>query len=330
MRRRGVLLVATLLVATIGLAAPVLAAVSWTLVGAPLTAIVFQSTTYTFTATNVGQGNGVGCVEVDFPVEFVIEALGTPVASDGGQWFATIYSGTNWVLIYASGGGDRLQPGESVTFSVQAQATQPGAYDWINHTHRRQDCTGAQVDGTPWAMVVAPVIIATPAPTPVPTPVPTPAPTTKPTPVPTPDPTKEPVETPRADPTPTERPTPTPTPTPAASATPRASTVVLPASGPQPPSGSGAAPVALLAPLQDTGGGGTSSVGVGSEVFALLDGPLVWFVPGAAVGVPGLLVMLWIALQALGALAWIPAVRRMSGEEMLIRRRRRPGQALGA
>ena len=105
--------------------------------------------------------------------------------------------------------------------------------------------------------------------------------------------------------------------------------MVLPAAGAQPPTGSGAAPVALLAPLQDTGGG-TSSVGVGSEVFALLNGPLVWFVPGAVVGVPGLLVMLWIALQALGTLAWIPAVRRMSGEEMPIRRRRRPGQPLGA
>jgi hypothetical protein len=72
--------------------------------------------------------------------------------------------------------------------------------------------------------------------------------------------------------------------------------------------------------------GQTSSLGVGTEVFAMLDGPLVWFVPGAAVGVPGLLVLLFIALQAAGALAWIPAVRRMSGDPVPIRRRRRPGR----
>jgi membrane protein implicated in regulation of membrane protease activity len=60
-------------------------------------------------------------------------------------------------------------------------------------------------------------------------------------------------------------------------------------------------------------------------MLALLDGPLVWFVPGAAVAVPGLLVVLFIALQAIGALAWVPAVRRMSGDPVPIQRRRRPG-----
>jgi hypothetical protein len=72
--------------------------------------------------------------------------------------------------------------------------------------------------------------------------------------------------------------------------------------------------------------GQTSSMSIGSEVLGLLEGPLVWFVPGAAVGVPGLLVVLFIALQAVGALAWVPAVRRMSGDPVPIRRRRRPGQ----
>jgi hypothetical protein len=85
-----------------------------------------------------------------------------------------------------------------------------------------------------------------------------------------------------------------------------------------------------VAPLNDIERG-TSSIGVGTEVFALLDGPLVWFVPGAAVAVPGLFVLLFVALQALGAMAWVPAVRRMSGEDPLpLRRRRRPGEALGA
>jgi VCBS repeat-containing protein len=38
-----------------------------------------------------------------------------------------------------------------------------------------------------------------------------------------------------------------------------------------------------------------------------------WFIPAAVVGGPGLLVMVAIALQLLGALAWLPAVRRHLG-----------------
>jgi hypothetical protein len=58
----------------------------------------------------------------------------------------------------------------------------------------------------------------------------------------------------------------------------------------------------------------------------MINGPFTWFVPGAAVGVPGLLVILFAALQALGVLAWIPAVRRMGDDDdrRRGRRRRRP------
>jgi hypothetical protein len=41
----------------------------------------------------------------------------------------------------------------------------------------------------------------------------------------------------------------------------------------------------------------------------------IWIVPGLLLGVPGLLVVAFVALQALGALAWIPAVRRLRGSE---------------
>ena len=276
MRRRGAVLAASIATATLALIGPVGAVVvPWTLVGGPITATVFQSTTYTFTATNTGQSNGVGCVEVDFPVEFVIESLGTPVGSDDGGWSSTIYGGTNWVLVHAGSGGERLEIGQSVTFSVQAQATQPGAYDFINHTHRRQDCTGAQVDGAPMGHGRRPRhrrhANAGPNPRPDagPDAGPTPVPTPKPTPIPTPVPTTEPVATPPVDPTPTERPTPSSSPT----ASPRSTTLVIPAAAP-PPTGPGSAPAAVLAPLQDTESG-TSSVGVGTEVFALLNGPLV-------------------------------------------------------
>ncbi len=47
----------------------------------------------------------------------------------------------------------------------------------------------------------------------------------------------------------------------------------------------------------------------------LLDGAVVWAVPAAAIAGPGLLLLLVVALQAGGMLAWVPAVRRLRGED---------------
>jgi hypothetical protein len=47
--------------------------------------------------------------------------------------------------------------------------------------------------------------------------------------------------------------------------------------------------------------------------FAFAGMQFDWFIPGLAIGVPGLLVIAAIALQLFGALAWLPAVRRYLG-----------------
>jgi hypothetical protein len=54
---------------------------------------------------------------------------------------------------------------------------------------------------------------------------------------------------------------------------------------------------------------------VGTVDIDLLTGIDVWSVPAATLGVPGLLLIVWVMLQAAGALAWIPAVRRLRGDE---------------
>jgi hypothetical protein len=315
MRRAGARrLVASLAVfaASATVAAPAAGVVGWTIVGGPLTATVFQSTTYTFTATNLIYSNDIGCVEIQLPDTYVIDSLGTPVPTNGTPWIAEVYSGTNWVLAHAVSGSGRLNIGESVTFSVTATATQVGAQTWNNHAHRNQDCNGSNIEPGVLPMVVAPVLVPTPVPsvpaTPVPTPRPTPAPTAGS--VVTPEPT--PVVTPSPTPRPTATPTPQPTPD-----------VVIVGPAPGPGSPGTPEPVGRMAPLSDAQGG--AGIGIGTEVFALLEGPLVWFVPGAAVGVPGLLVVVFIGIQAAGAMAWIPAVRRMSGEPVAMQRRRRPG-----
>ena len=59
---------------------------------------------------------------------------------------------------------------------------------------------------------------------------------------------------------------------------------------------------------------GGASVGI----FAGID---VWAVPAATIAGPGLLVLVWVALQSAGAIAWMPAVRRLQGKD------RRPTRA---
>jgi len=47
----------------------------------------------------------------------------------------------------------------------------------------------------------------------------------------------------------------------------------------------------------------------------VMAGVEVYAVPAAAIAVPGLVLLIWLGLQAIGALAWIPAVRRLRGRD---------------
>jgi diguanylate cyclase (GGDEF)-like protein len=152
-------------------------------------------------------------------------------------------------------------------------------------------------------------------PTPTPTPTRSPSSTPAPTPIATPKPPILPL------PSLVVRPTPSPTPSEGATSTPEPS--VSPGSsdgsgatgGSPRPTGDDAASASpqTIAFARLTGDAG-GDAGVGLELTGIFDADFVWFVPAASVGVPGLLVILWVILQAFGALAWIPAVRRMSDE----------------
>ena len=69
----------------------------------------------------------------------------------------------------------------------------------------------------------------------------------------------------------------------------------------------------VLAHVPDSLGAET---GASLELLGLLNGDYMWFVPAASVALPGLLVILWVVLQTIGALAWIPSVRRMAEERV--------------
>ena len=54
---------------------------------------------------------------------------------------------------------------------------------------------------------------------------------------------------------------------------------------------------------------------LGGASVGLFAGVEIWAVPAATIALPGLLVLIWVALQAAGAIAWIPAVRRLKGKD---------------
>jgi hypothetical protein len=329
-RRVGVALVASV-VAVLGVAGPASALLVWTLVGTPLVATAGQPTTFTLTATNLDLIGELGCLEVELPGSGWTEVDdGQAVPSTGRDDWTMSVSGTT-VIAWSTSGGGRLETGQWVTFTFTARPTVAGISTWPGHAHQRQDCTGADEGVLPLAITVAPAILATPTPSPVPTP----APTAQPTPRPTPPPTAGPTSTAR----PTSLPTPgssgdaLPAPSDDPSARPTASLdgATDPTAG-APPDAVPAKPSERAAPGSAVAGAGGSPPSSTRIVYeeARLDvslGPLgtlaaldVWIVPAATFAGPGLVILAWIALQALGVLAWLPAVRRLRGDDEAPRR----------
>ncbi|MEX0625285.1 MAG: hypothetical protein WD402_01940 [Chloroflexota bacterium] len=304
------------------------AALLWTLVASPLTTTANVSTTFTLTATNLDALTELGCLEVDLPASFVIESLGTPTASNGDEWESS--TSGNAVIVQSLSGGGRLELTEWVRFTIRAHATVAGDFLWPNHAHQHQDCRNPEEIGVPLTVTVLPAL--SPTATPAPTATPSLSNTASPTPIlPLPSislpglPSLLPSASPTASPIPGEASPSTPTPQPSASAT------EIAGGGPGSTTDSGDGGSGAGSP-----GGQTLTLGrlpdslgadadVGLELLGLLDADYVWFVPAASVALPGLLVILWVVLQAIGALAWIPAVRRMADEKGTPARR--PGAA---
>jgi len=336
--------IVTLLVAT-GLLSPagVRAASSlWTLVASPLTATVGVQKVITLTGTNadplasVISSNEIGCVYVDVPADFNITGASVTGSTAGDSWDVESIV-NNRVTVSANSGGDRLKSFDSVTFRVTAMPTVTGSLAWNARAYRDQDCggSGALVDVPPIVVVTG----ASTTPTPKPTPVMTPRPTTTPTPHPLPSlplpsipPPSGALGTPR--PTPvgsvagtgsSARPTPSPS---TGRPRPSSSAAAIPASagGAPPPSGGDggveAGRVVTPAVFRLPSGDGLD-LGLGLGDLNLLSGFETWAVPAATVGGVGLLVVLFIGLQAGGTLIWVPAVRRLRGAKTSRRRRRR-------
>jgi len=296
----------------------------WTFVAVPLTVTAGHASAFTMTATNVAGPDDLGCMEVTLPASFSIGSVSDPVASNGDNWVATQSGAT--IEVRSLSGGGRLNIGESVTFQVTATPSSAGVTSWPNHAHRQQDCSGLTEIGLPVQVVVLPLPVATPAPTPKPTPSPSARPTARPSPIPSLPISLPPLPSlrPSASATSTASPAVSserPRPTSSQSASPAPTATQLPAGAvatSSPDAGAAGAPQSSRAPKVASDPG---EITIGPGTLNVLDGIGTWSVPAAVVGVPGLLVVLWVALQTVGALAWIPAVRRLRGDEDGQRRR---------
>lgn len=321
------------------------ASILWTLTASPLTAMEDVQRVFTLTAMNedplaaIDSSSEIGCVVVDVPGNFTVSAAAVTGSNAGDTWHTDPIVG-NRVIVHTESGGDRLALLDWVRFTVTATPFNTGSLKWNSRAFRQQDCTGgaALVDIPPTIVVTAsaPTPVPTPTPAPTATPKPTPTPTPRPTPTPTPRPSLPlpslPVPLPSLPlPEPsTAPPSPSPSGRPSASpqATPNDSGSVVPPGG---GGGSGSpgdnGPPGATPPGTDTAPpGGASDVtpridvdearlDLGLTGFGVFGGISVWSVPAATLGVPGILLIIWVSLQAIGALAWIPAVRRLRGDE---------------
>ena len=324
------------------------ASLLWSLTASPLAATTGVQKVFTLTATNedplaaLDSSREIGCVVVDVPGNFTVAGAVVTGSNAGDGWHVDSVVG-NRVTVHTDSGGERLELLGWVRFTITATPMQTGSLVWSARAHRAQDCSGAAalIGVPPIVVVTGPPVTPTPQPTPTPAPTPTP----KPTPAPTPRPTLLPLplpsfgQPPGPEPEPTGPPTssaPRPSAEPDASEEPSGSeddgsrpprdTDPGGAPGALPPSsggsavdgsadgsgGSAAAPVAVDAPRVAFD---ESQLDVGSMEIDLLTGVEIWSVPAATLGVPGILLLVWVGLQAVGALAWIPAVKRLRGDE---------------
>ena len=347
--------VAVVLAVILALLAPIAAtraaSLLWTLTASPLIATTGVQKVFTLTATNddplasLDSSREIGCVIVDVPGNFTVQAATVVDSNAGEQWHIDSIAG-NRVVVHTDSGGERLEFLGWVRFTVTATAHNTGLAGLelprlpAAGLHRR--CRGARHPADrrrhrsrgdaerprrPPSRRPSPRRSPTPAPTARPTPTPLPLPVPLPSlPIPLPSiglpPGPEPEPT-RAPSSSAPRPSPEPTDAPASAAGGASDDggfvgVLPPPGGGSAGGGGGGGGAPAVAPVANDAprvAFEEAQLDLGSMDVDLLAGIEVWSVPAATLGVPGILLLVWVALQAGGALAWIPAVKRLRGDE---------------
>jgi hypothetical protein len=300
-----------------------------------------------------GGGDEITCVRVTVPSSFTV--AGASIVSVRGQLIGptvaawqVVWSGGSMVVFKNPADNYPLvgstPPLDRATFTITGTATTPGTMSWSSEAFDHPggsgntNCGSGQFPTLQTTFTVAglsPSPTITPRPTATPSPRPSPALTPAPTRTPTPSPTPPPAPpTPR----PSLSPSPSPDASPAGSSSPSPRLTSAPGSTDEPdptlPDQPDTDQDGVSAPSVFGDGGGTGTgtspaagidapriaphdpqLAIGSLAGALLGGIEIWSIPAATLGVPGVLIIVWVGLQAAGALAWIPAVRRLRSDE---------------
>ncbi len=343
-------LLGPLLFAALVAPSTVLAARDWTVVAQPSELELDTTRAVLVTVRNTtSSGNGIHCVSIDVHGDFDISSVA--IVSIKGQsgggllgWSA-VWPGSSKLAFKAGLLGEALEEDDTAVFRVTGTPTKEGAMTWRAVAADNagvltgSSCGSGAYPARDLRFNVVVGVTPTPTPTATPTPMPTPTPTPRPT--ATPRPTSPPIIVLPSLPLPslglpllTLPPlfaTPAPTAAPSASPAPTATSPAV-AGRPQPPRTPSPTdtPGKDTADDEDAGGGfvlpraadpgdraappieGLDDAAV--SVLQQLPGGLLPFTgPAIVLGVPGLLVILAIGAQALGALAWLPIARRKLG-----------------
>jgi hypothetical protein len=249
----------------------------WTIARTPASVVAGVSTAIDVTATNVAGGSTVGCVHLQVPSAFTVDAVGVDSVQPSHAWTADAPtagpSGSTIVQVHGVTEGDVLKnDGDVVAFHVTVTGIAIGTYSWPAESRDHANCSS----GIDTASITVSITggAATPTPVPTPTPRPTATPSRPPSPTPSPTPTPRPTATPTPQPTPTAVPSPTPavtaspaptatpsaTPGPTATASSEPSPSATP-SGPPSPTPTGSEPGSTTGPTPASGGGTGSTSG---------------------------------------------------------------------
>jgi hypothetical protein len=322
------------ILASATLAGVVVAASEWQATASPSTIQAGVANTVAVRVTDTGGSGDIGCAIINTGSRFTVSGASVTGTSADSPWAAAVLSATT-VRVGNTDGNGKLKEGDWVQVALTVRGSPPGSYAWQLDAYQNNDCSGAPF--LPTLSVGMTVVAgqptpppATPAPTPTSlpaTPRPTPAPPAPEGSAPAPVASGGPVD-PGGAPGSSEAPAPSssgdlPTSTASVRATPSASVRPSPGTSAVPMVG-GASPRTGDGSGQDGGGvstdlsiviDGEATTGLALGALGLLGDTQVWFVPGAAFGVPGILLIGWVVIQAGGAFAWIPAIRRLRGAD---------------
>ena len=339
---------AILLVGAIAIPAAA-AAQSWKIVENPSKVPLGTVTTVTLAITNTSSSAApIACITIAIPTAYEVNAASVASVSNDLPWSVAVStSAPRGIVATAAKIGDGIHgdPTDDVLIlKVKVTGVIKGTAKWIAEGFSSVSCSGTAKSPISIDMQVEDGSTPTPSPTRSPTPTPTPTRTPTPTPTPTTGPTATPTPTPTATlPGETPSPTPSPRPTPQPTDGPTATSSSTDGPGSGSPGGQGGTGVGSTGgtggtggtgsgrgtqpvppPVLDLGGGTPYSVpGLdigGSTAFGVFE----WAAPGVLLTGPGLLLLALIAAQAMGALAWLPVVRRKIGVFGPARRRRPP------